>query len=176
MIDFSRNYFELFGLPARFRFDSELLDAAYRKLQLQVHPDASVGGTDAEGRRALQSSARVNEAYEALRDPVQRAQYLLALHGVETVNERDTALPIAFLEAQLDRREAASDAQAAGDVAQLESLLAAVRAEASALEDQLAQTLDGDHAYAAARTCVRELTFLAKLAEDIDAMLGALDG
>ena len=35
----------------------------------------------------------------------------------------------------------------------------------------LAQKLDGEHAYATARTQVRELTFLAKLAEDIDAML-----
>ena len=55
------------------------------------------------------------------------------------------------------------------------SLLAQVRSVARALEDQLALVLDGEHAYAAARTRVRELTFLAKLAEDIDAMLGALD-
>ena len=38
MIDFSRNHFELFGLPPRFRFDATALDAAYRALQLQVHP------------------------------------------------------------------------------------------------------------------------------------------
>jgi molecular chaperone HscB len=175
MIDFSRNHFELFGLPPRFRFDAATLDAAYRALQVEVHPDGAAGGTDADRRMALQSSARVNEAYQALRDPVRRAQYLLALHGVETVNERDTALPIAFLEAQLERREAASDAQAAGDVPVLESLLGEVRAEARVLEDDLAHRLDGEHAYAAARTRVRELTFLAKLADDIDAMLGALD-
>ncbi len=175
MIDFSRNHFELFGLTPRFRFDATALDAAYRTLQLQVHPDGTAGGTDAQRRVALQSSARVNEAYQALRDPVQRAQYLLALHGVETVNERDTALPVAFLEAQLDRREAVSEAQAAGDVARLESLLDEVRTEMRVLEDQLAHALDSEHAYAAARTRVRELTFLAKLADDIDAMLGGLD-
>lgn len=175
MIDFSRNHFELFSLPAKYRFDAAALDAAYRALQLQVHPDAAAGGTDAQRRVALQSSARVNEAYQALRDPVRRAQYLLELHGIESVNERDTALPIEFLEQQLDRREAASDAQGAGDVPRLESLLGEVRAEALVIEDQLAHTLDGEHAYAAARTRVRELTFLAKLADDIDAMLGALD-
>lgn len=175
MIDFSRTYFELFGLRAQYRFDAAALDAAYRALQLEVHPDSAAGGTDAERRVALQSSARVNEAYQSLRDPVRRAQYLLGLHGIETVNERDTVLPIAFLEQQLERREAASDAQATGDEATLTSLLAQVRGEARAIEDQLAQVLDGEQAYAAARTRVRELTFLAKLAEDIDAMLGALD-
>ena len=175
MIDFSRNHFELFGLPPRFRFAATALDAAYRALQLQVHPDGAAGGTDAERRVALQSSARVNEAYQTLRDPVRRAQYLLALHGIETVNERDTALPIAFLETQLERREAASEAQAGSDAPRLEALLDEVRGEARVLEDQLAQALDGEHAYAAARTRVRELTVLAKLADDIDAMLGALD-
>jgi hypothetical protein len=35
--------------------------------------------------------------------------------------------------------------------------------------------LDGDRAFATARTQVRELTFLAKLAEDIDAMLAAIE-
>jgi molecular chaperone HscB len=175
MIDFSRNHFELFGLPARYRFDASTLDQAYRALQSQVHPDAAAGGTDAERRVALQSSARVNEAYQALRDPVRRAQYLLGLHGIETVNERDTVLPIDFLEQQLERREAASDAQHAGDEVALGALLAAVRGEALAIEEQLAHTLDGEQAYGAARTRVRELTFLAKLADDIDAMLGAID-
>ena len=55
----------------------------------------------------------MNEAYRALKDPVQRAQYLLALHGIDAVGETDTQLPLEFLERQLERREAASDAVAA---------------------------------------------------------------
>src|SRR5438046_1781371 len=66
MIDFSQNYFALFGLLPRYRFDPEKLDAAYRALQRAVHPDRYAAGDDAERRLALQSSARVNEAYRAL--------------------------------------------------------------------------------------------------------------
>ena len=175
MIDFSRNYFDLFGLPMRFRFDAAVLDAAYRKLQTQVHPDRFAAGTDAERRAALQSSARVNEAYGALKDPVQRAQYLLRLHGIEAVGETDTQLPFEFLERQLERREAAGDALAAGDSRTLTALRELVGADAREMEDRLALQLDGEHAYADARTRVRELTFLAKLAGDLDAMLGTLD-
>lgn len=175
MIDFSRNYFDLFGLPDRFRFDAAKLDAAYRALQTQVHPDRFAGGTDSERRLALQSSARVNEAYRALKDPVQRAQYLLRLHGVESVSETDTQLPLEFLEQQLERRESAADAHAAGDVRTLAALTDSVRAEAAHLEDRLAQMLDGEHAYAQARVEVRELTFLAKLADDIDELVASLD-
>ena len=42
MIDFSRNHFELFGLPERFQFDAALLDRAYHRLQGEVHPDQRV--------------------------------------------------------------------------------------------------------------------------------------
>jgi molecular chaperone HscB len=175
MIDFSRNYFDLFGLPATFRFDAAVLDGAYRQLQSEVHPDRFAGGSDAEKRVALQASARVNEAYRALKNPVQRAQYLLRMHGVEAVSETDTALPLEFLERQLERREQAAEAQAAGDVRTLSSLLADARAECQGLEDVLAQVLDDERAFAAARMQVRELTFLTKLAEDIDAMLAGIE-
>ena len=174
MIDFSRNHFELFGLPPRFRFDVALLDAAYRKLQSAVHPDLFARGTDTERRLAQQSSARVNEAYRTLKDPVQRAQYLLQLHGIDAVGETDTQLPFEFLERQLERREAANDAVAAGDERTVSALLADARADAREVEDGLAHQLDDERAYAAARMRVRELTFLAKLADDLDAMLAAL--
>jgi molecular chaperone HscB len=175
MIDFSRNYFDLFGLTPAFRVDGAVLDRAYRQLQTEVHPDRFAGGSDAQRREALQSSARVNEAYRALKNPVQRAQYLLRLHGIDTLSETDTALPRDFLERQLERREEAADAQAAGDLRALSALLADARAESQALEGALAQLLDGAQEFAGARMQVRELTFLAKLADDLDAMLAACE-
>jgi molecular chaperone HscB len=173
MIDFSRNHFQLFGLPARYRVDQDALDAAYRALQTEVHPDRFAGASDADKRLALQASARVNEAYRALKDPVQRAQYFLSLNGVDAVGETDTQLPLDFLERQLERREEASEALANEDERTLSSLRDTVRAEARELEDQLARELDGD--FVNARPRVRELTFLSKLAEDIDAMAASLD-
>jgi molecular chaperone HscB len=176
MIDFSRNHFELFGLPERFRVDVASLDRAYRSLQSEVHPDRFATGTEAERRLALQSSARVNEAHLALKDPVARAQYLLTLHGVHALAETDTALPLDFLERQLERREAAANAAEAADARTLDALLTAARADAAELEAQLTALLDADQAWSAARMKVRELQFLAKFAGDLNAMLAALDG
>ena len=175
MIDFSRNHFELFGLPERFHFDTASLDSAYRALQSEVHPDCFARAPEAEQRLALQSSARVNEAYQALRDPVARAQYLLSLHGIEAFAETDTVLPYEFLERQLERREAADEAVAAGDASRLEALVADIRADANALEQRLAARLDAEAAWDAARADVRELRFLSKLAADIDEMQSGLD-
>jgi molecular chaperone HscB len=173
MIDFSRNHFELFGLPERFRFDPALLDRAYHALQGEVHPDRHAAASATEQRIALQSSARVNEAYRALKDPVARAQYLLSLHGVDAFDETNTALPFTFLERQLERREIAETATADGDVPALETVLSDVRAEARELEQRVSSLLDVEGAWEAARVAVRELRFLAKLAADVDAMLAA---
>ena len=115
MLDFSCNHFALFDLPERFALDGAALDAAYRRLQSKVHPDRYADGTDAERRLALQASARVNEAYRALREPVTRAEYLLTLHGIDARDETDTRLPLDFLERQLERREEASAAASAHD-------------------------------------------------------------
>ncbi len=175
MIDFSRNHFELFGLPQRFRFDAASLDSAYHRLQVEVHPDRFATAGEAQQRLALQSSARVNEAYRALKDPVARAQYLLSLHGVDTFDETDTALDFDFLERQLERREAAAAAAESGDAPALEALLDAAQAEAREAERQIASLLDVDSAWDAARARVRELRFLAKVAVDIDAMLAVLE-
>jgi len=175
MIDFSRNHFDLLGLPARYRVDVDALDAAYRKLQTEVHPDRFAASSDAERRVALQASARVNEAYRALKDPVQRAQYLLSLNGVDAVGETDTQLPLDFLERQLERREEASDALANEDERALASLRDSVRAEAKDLEVELVRELDASRDFGKAKPRVRELTFLAKLADDIDAMAASLD-
>lgn len=176
MIDFSRNHFALFGLPERYRIDAVALDAAYRRLQAEVHPDRFAGAGDAQRRVALQSSARVNEAYGALKGAVARAQYLLALHDVDAANEKDTQLDLDFLERQLERREAAEEARAAADVRTLESLHADALAEARELEDALARDLDREGAdFGAAKPRVRELAFLVKLADDLDAMIATLD-
>lgn len=175
MIDFSQDYFALFGLPPRYRCDAARLDAAYRALQTEVHPDRFAAAGEAERRLALQSSARVNEAYRALRDPVGRAQYLLSLHGVDATAETDMALPLDFLERQLERREAVDDARIARDATRLEALLVEVRAEIAALEPALADTLDARQSWESARASVRELQFLSKLAADIDGAIGGIE-
>jgi molecular chaperone HscB len=175
MIDLSQDYFALFGLERRYRIDEMELDAAYRALQSAVHPDRFVNADDAERRMSLQSSARVNEAYRVLRDPVDRAQYLLSLNGIDAPAETDNALPFDFLEEQLERREAVADAQGSGDETQLDALLTEVRLDLHAREGALGQLLDDEQDWENARASVRELRFLHRLAADIDRAAAELE-
>ncbi|HEX5865354.1 MAG TPA: Fe-S protein assembly co-chaperone HscB [Casimicrobiaceae bacterium] len=174
MIDFSQNYFALFGLPQRYRFDPEKLDVAYHALQRVVHPDRYAAAGDAERRVALQSSARVNEAYRALKDPVGRAQYLLSLRGIDALAETNTTLPGEFLQHELERREAVGEAQAARDSDRLATLLREVRSDAAVLESALADHLDAE-AWEKARDAVRELRFLTKVGADIETAIGEVE-
>jgi hypothetical protein len=73
---------------------------------------------------------------------------------------------------QLERRKR-RNAVAAGDVGRCRFLR--YRARHGALEDRLAQMLDAEHAYADARAEVRQLTFLAKLADDLDELVASLE-
>jgi molecular chaperone HscB len=172
MIDFTQDHFALLGLPVRYRIDEAALDAAYRALQSRVHPDRHAAGDDAQRRLALQASARVNEAFRTLKDPVERGVYLLSLRGVEAMAESDTALPPAFLMAQLERREALESAR---DSAALEALQVQLGREQEALTASLAAALDDRRDDAAAREAVRQLKFLAKVAADIDAAAALTD-
>ena len=64
---FSRNHFELLGVPASYAVDAAQLESRYRDLQGQVHPDRFASASEAERRVALQWAARANEAYRTLR-------------------------------------------------------------------------------------------------------------
>ena len=171
MIDFSRNHFELLGFRPEYRVDNGALERAYRELQRSVHPDRFASAGDAQKRLALQASARANEAYRTLRDPVARAEYLLSLRGFDANVETDTRLPVAFLTRQLERREAADEARDARDDAALAALVDDVRRESAAVGDEVARLLDAGDPEAAMR--VREWRFLSKLADDVDAMRAA---
>lgn len=171
MIDFSRSHFDLLGLRPGFRIDAEALERAYRDLQRRVHPDNFARASDAQKRLALQASARANEAYRTLRDPVARAEYVLALRGVDAASETDTRLPVEFLTRQLERREAAEEAKDAHDDRALGALIDDVRREAAEARDEVGRLLDASDPATPMR--VREWRFLVKLADDLDALRDA---
>ncbi|OWY39213.1 Fe-S protein assembly co-chaperone HscB [Xenophilus sp. AP218F] len=174
--DFTQDFFTLFGLPRRFAQDSAALDQAWRAAAAQVHPDRFAAGSDAEKRSALMLATRVNEAYQTLKSPLNRARYLLQLAGVDTQEDTNTRMPADFLMAQMQWRENIEDASHAADLAALEALSGELRGEVRQLQAELGQALDRDADLDAAALLVRKLRFLEKLDQEIgDAIEGLLD-
>lgn len=175
MIDFSKNHFELFGIEPAFDIDLGRVEQAYRDLQTQVHPDKFAHATDAEKRLSMQWATHANEAYQTLKLPIARARYLLRLHGIETQEETNTAMPADFLMAQMEWREAIGEAKEAAEVSELDHLSSKLRKEAHQLESLLAKQIDSEHNYPAAAETVRKMRFFDKLKDDIHAALETLE-
>ena len=99
------NYFTLFDLPESFDIDTAVLADNFQTLQRQYHPDKFATSPEAERLKALQHAATINQGYQALRQPLSRAEYLLSLHGFDINNEQHTVRDTAFLMEQLELRE-----------------------------------------------------------------------
>ena len=168
----SSSHFELFGLPAVFSLDQEMLEKAYRDIQSQVHPDRFAHAGDAERRASLQWTTRVNEAYRTLKSPVQRAKHLLELHGVDVAFETNTAMPSEFLMQQMELRERLEEAK---DSSALDGLRNELSSTRKSLEDEIAQEIDSRKNYKGAADLVRKLQFLHRLDEEIDEAYEALE-
>jgi len=176
-MNLSDDDFTLFGLPTRFALDRTALDAQWRALQAQVHPDRFAGEGAAAQRLAMQWAVRVNEAYRRLKDPLKRGAYLCELRGAPIQAENNTAMPGAFLMQQMAWREALDEA--GHDAAAVQALDDEVAADEDKLLARLGKTLDADgdaavSALAAAQQ-VRALMFVARFRADISRRLEALD-
>ena len=169
--DFSRNHFDLLGIPVAFRLESPELERRYRELQSRVHPDRFAAGTDTERRLAMQWATRANEAYRTLRDPVDRARYLLQLKGYDTDEESNTSMPPDFLMQQMEWREGVSEARAARDGDALANLRREMDDARREMLAQLERAIDRDANFDAGCSLVRKLRFLQKLDEEIDEAL-----
>lgn len=174
-LDFTQNFFELFGMTPNYEIDLIRLEQAFRDVQAQVHPDKFVHLSDAERRLSMQWATQANEAYQTLRQPLSRARYLLHLNGVEVHEETNTAMSPSFLMQQMEWREAIGEAKAARDLPELEHLSGQLRTEMQAQQHQLANLLDRDRDFEKAAEVVRELKFMEKLREEINHALEALE-
>ena len=156
--------FELFGVPQRFAQERSALDARWKELQREAHPDRFAAHGAAAQRVAMQWSVRINEAYQRIKEPLRRAAYLCELHGAPIQAEDNTAMPGAFLMQQMERREALEEATRAADI---DALDAEVQQARSATLVHCADLIDVQGDFAGAAQQVRALMFIARFADDI---------
>ena len=163
--------FALFGLPQRFAQDRAAIDARWKELQREAHPDRFAAQGAAAQRVALQWSVRINEAYQRLRDPLKRAAYLCELRGAPIDAERNTAMPRAFLMQQMEWREALDEASSEAELDAVAERLRQARAQVFADVERL---LDRDGDAGAAAQQVRALMFIERFAHDVEARFDQL--
>lgn len=157
------DHFARLGLDFGFDLDMDLLDRRYFDRQRQLHPDRFATRTARERALSQRQATTINEAYETLKDPLRRADYLLHLghdgatpEGCHLVNDME------LLTEAMELREALAEADTAAEVAALARRAAA---DIDRCIGELAEAFTGDDFDTAARLTTR-LKYLRKLADD----------
>ena len=162
------NHFELFGLPSQFQLDGSLLSSQFRELQKRFHPDNIATASERDRLMAVQKAAQINDAYQVLKHPISRAEYILAENGTEIRGEQQTMQDPMFLMEQMELREELEDIADSSDP---ESALFDFDSKVSKMYKQhlasVEQELD-QGLWAEAADRVRKLKFIAKLKNEIE--------
>jgi molecular chaperone HscB len=163
--------FELFAIPQQFAQDRAALDARWKELQREAHPDKFAAQGAAAQRIAMQWSVRINEAYQRLQRPIQRAAYLCELNGAPINAENNTAMPAEFLMQQMELREALDHASTEENLDEISQQAAQILREQLLKAERL---IDQSKDYLAAAQAVRALMFIEKFQRDIERRVDAL--
>ena len=165
------NDFELFGLPVQFSQDRKAIDARWKELQGEAHPDKFAAQGATAQRMAMQWSVRINEAYQRLKQPLSRASYICELHGASIQAENNTAMPTAFLMQQMAWRESLEEAET---LQTMEEIAATVSKSGDELLLKIEHMLDIEKNFIAAAQLVRSLMFIERFASEVDARIDRL--
>ena len=89
----NQDFFAVFGLDRRMNLARADLEYRFYTLSRKLHPDNFYRASKEEQESSLDQSARLNDAYRTLRDPVTRAEYLLSLEGQPAEKKRSGVPP-----------------------------------------------------------------------------------
>lgn len=167
-------HFALFDLQPSFRLDLDQLAARYRELARQVHPDRFADAGEREQRMALERSACLNEAYQVLKTPSQRARYLLALRGPELPLEVTVQDPD-FLLQQMELREELEELHDDADLAGVAAFKRRLKSAQEQLNESFAACWDDDAQREEAERLMRRMQFLDKLSHEVRQLEERLD-
>jgi len=160
------DHFTRFGLVPRFRVDVNALERQYFDLQRLLHPDRFVTKSGKEKTLSQLQATSLNEAYETLKNPLRRADYLMHLHGTDVLpNGCNLVNDQELLMEAMEMREALLEADSLEAVDQVAKQAADDIAECiSALECSFA-----DKDWETACRLTTRLKYLTKMADETKA-------
>ena len=163
-------YFTLFQLEPQFDIDTDSLEQNYRTLAARFHPDRFASASAFEQKQAVMMSSTVNEAYRTLKNPTDRAAYLLRQQGIDADAPEHTSFAPEFLMQQMEWRETLAVARGGQD----QTALPALDKEISGAQQELWRDLREAfrrQQYEDAAQLVRQGRFLDKLKKEISNLL-----
>ena len=162
------NPFALFDLPVVFQVDSALLNERYLALQKSLHPDNFSAASAQEQRLAIQKSAEINDALRILKDPIARADSIIAINTGEQENpEEKSNKDIGFLMQQMEWRETLENIENRQDTDELTAFAQEINQIRHAILSELSTALNAQR-WDIARAITDKLRFIKKLQAEIE--------
>lgn len=162
------NPFALFDLPVAFQVDSALLNERYLALQKSLHPDNFSATSAQEQRLAIQKSAEINDALRILKDPIARADSIIAINTGEQENpEEKSNKDIGFLMQQMEWRETLENIENRKDTDELTAFAQEINQIRHAILSELSTALNAQQ-WDIARAITDKLRFIKKLQAEIE--------
>jgi molecular chaperone HscB len=163
------DHFARMNMPCDFDLGMKKLEVAYFSLQTKLHPDRFAQKTEKEKMFSMQQSMSANEAYEVLKNPLLRAEYILKLAGVVVNSNNATVKPSQeILIESMETRERLAEASSAEEIRQI--TIETMEARLSAIDSIKQHVIDGKLEDAAQETI--KLRYLEKLNEEIKQVAG----
>lgn len=158
-------HFERLGIAKNFEIGEKNLEVAYFALQRKLHPDMFVKKSDKEKKFSMQQTMDINAAYETLKSPLKRAEYILSLEGIIVNQDNGTSVKPSqeLLMKSLEAREELAHIDSVDDIRKLAIKTADERI---ACIDEIKQQLAGSEFDKAAQNTIK-LRYLEKMIEEI---------
>jgi molecular chaperone HscB len=157
------DHFQRLGLAVSFDVDVAGLDQLYFDLQRHLHPDRFVTRSAREKAISQLQATAINDAYETLKEPLRRADYLVHLRGMDVLPEGCNLVnDQELLMESMELREALAEAET---VAEVDVLSARANDDIKLCIEQLSALFDDDDIEGACKLTTR-LKYLKKLAEE----------
>jgi molecular chaperone HscB len=121
------DHFRFLGLPRKLWIPMDDLEARFHQLSWKLHPDNFMRASEEEREMSLERGSQLNDAYRALRDPVARVEYLLALEGMRKEGATKQQAPPELLEEVFELNESLDELRSARGAHQDGAELAALR-------------------------------------------------
>jgi molecular chaperone HscB len=130
------NYFELYELPISFNPDQNVIKQQFYALSKKYHPDFYINESPQRQEEVLELSTLNNKAFQVLKDPQKRLQYILTLKE-QLIEGENYALPQDFLMEMMEINEALMELEFDKDEEKLNGL----RNEIAKIETTLLEEL-----------------------------------
>jgi len=161
------NYYDLFSIQDKqsISIDAAKLEASFKALQRQLHPDKFANASAEEKAISATNSSVVNQAYQILRSRVDRINYVLTtFYDVHVLEEGGSYHDPLLMAEVFDLRERVDDV---GDKTAMLTLLNEVDASLETLGTQLEVLLKMPNATEAITTHAVRFKYLAKVREEV---------